>query len=116
MLPVQSDAPIDDAILRRKVMGVRRDAEGSSEAQAELVADVRKDYLEQMQRMHNKVDLLEMQIRKMTNDPRPNESNRCYECGDEGHFGRDCPERVIKLAKREAAKAAATSEAAKKEK
>ena len=33
MLPVQSDAPIDDAILRRKVMGVRRDAEGPGEVQ-----------------------------------------------------------------------------------
>ena len=78
--------------------------------------DVRKDYIEQIQRMHNKVDMLEAQVRKMTNDPRPSDSNRCYECGDEGHFGRDCPERAIKLAKREAAKAVATLEAAKKEK
>ena len=35
----------------------------------ELVADARREYIEQMQRMHNKVDVLEAQVRKMTNDP-----------------------------------------------
>ena len=93
---------------------MRRDAEGPSEAQAELVTDVRKDYVDQMQKMHIKVDLLEAQLRRMTNEPRPSDFNRCYE----GHFGRDCPERAMKLAKREAqaAKASAMSEVAKKEK
>ena len=110
-LPMQSDAPIDDAILRRKVMGVHREAEGPSEAQVELVAGVRREYVEQMQRMHNKVDGLEAQVRRMTNDPhdpRPSGSGahtRCYECGAEGYFGRDCPERAKKLENREAAKA-----------
>ena len=46
-LPMKSDAPIDDAILRRKVMGVRRGSEGPSEAQVELAAGVRKEYVEQ---------------------------------------------------------------------
>ena len=67
-LPIKSDAPIDDAILRRKVMGVRRGSEGPSEAQAELAAGVRKENAEQMQRMQSKIDLLGSQIRRATND------------------------------------------------
>ena len=62
--------------------------------------------------MHQKVDLLEAQLRRMTSDPRPSDFNRCYECDGEGHFGRDCPDRAMKLARREAAKAAAMSGAA----
>ena len=115
MLPMQSDLPIDDAILRRKVMGVRRGGDGPSDAQAGLVADERKLYINQMQKMHQKVDLLEAQLRRMTSDPRPSDFNRCYECDGEGHFGRDCPERAMKLARREAAKNAAMSGADKKE-
>ena len=61
-----------------------------------------------MQRMHNKVDGLEAQVRRMTPDPGPSGSLRCYECGAEGHFGRDCPERAKKME-------AKALEAAKKE-
>ena len=53
--------PIDDAILRRKVMGVRHvpGAEGPNDAQAELVAKLRKANEESMQKMHNKIDVLQ---------------------------------------------------------
>ena len=114
VLPMQSDTPIDDAILRRKVTGVRRDGDGPSKAQAGLMTEERKSYVEQMQKMHQKIDLLETQLRRMTSDPRPSDFNRCYECDGEGHFGRDCPERAMKLARREAAKNAAVSGADKK--
>ena len=64
-----------------------------------------------MQRMHDKVDVLGAQVRRMTNDShdsRPSGTLRCYECGAEGHFGRDCPERAKKME-------AKALEAAKKE-
>ena len=64
--------------------------------------------------MHQKVDLLEAQLRRMTSDLRPSDFNRCYECDGKGHFGRDCPERAMKLARREAAKNAAVSGVDKK--
>ena len=65
-LPMKSDAPIDDAILRRKVMGVRRGGEGPSEGQVEQVAGMRKENAEQMQRMQSKIDALGSQIRRAT--------------------------------------------------
>ena len=91
-LPIKSDAPIDDAILRRKVMGVRRGAEGLSEGQVEQAAGMRKENAEQMQRMQSKIDALGSQIRRATTtndttDARPF-STKCSECGAEGHFGR----------------------------
>ena len=82
-------------------MGVRRGGEGLSEGQVEQAAGMRKENAEQMQRMQSKIDALGSQIRRATtndtSDVRTSSGPpRCFECGVEGHFGRDRPERAKK--------------------
>ena len=123
-LPVVADSPLDDAILRRKVTGVRGATDVAGKAAVEEAlqkeAALRKGTEESLRKAFTKIDVLEAMVRKMekaggggpSGDSRPNDSNRCYECGEVGHFGRDCPVRKAKD-KREAE---AASEAAKKDK
>ena len=105
-LPVQSDDPLDEVILRRKVTGGRSTpgTKRSQEADSELMLNLRRKNAESMQSMKNKCDALESLVCKMSADPRMNKGMvDCYVCGEKGHFGRDCSRWKSKVAKREGA-------------
>ena len=92
-LPVQSDDPLDEVILRRKVTGVRSTpgTKRSQKADSELMLNLRRKNAVSMQSMKNKCDALESRVRKMSADPRMNKDMvDCHVCGEKGHFGRDC--------------------------
>ena len=102
-LPISAESPLDDGILRRKVTGVRGTAnvdplERSALDEAlQKESALRKGTEENLRKAFAKIDALEALVHKSerlrTNDTRPSELNRCYECGEVGHFGRDCPVR-----------------------
>ena len=92
--------------VRRKVTGVRGGSDslnnkGAVDEALQKEAALRKGTEESLRKAFNKIDTLESLVRKLEKpgsaiDSRPSDSNRCYKCGEVGHFGRDCPVRKAK--------------------
>ena len=112
------DKPLDEAILRRKVLCRRNHGEdvGTSPtttprtggtgacattsdrnlAQSVQVAELLKD----QERLRSQLATLTDRFTKMkeeTTVTRPNEKNKCFECGSTEHFGYNCPIRKKRL-------------------